>query len=265
MFSKYIRYMKALSWGFLEGLFPWIGIAVATSMIVDYTSFDIKLQEHEAVAASISSVLGLLNAFLVTTNIGIAGKISFQIRELQGCCVECALLCRTSFHGGFERTAAYEIIKCVLDAATDPASRAPKDLNKKIQNFISALIPASSKTHGLAPPTMVAIVKSVNNVSSQYGKLSTLRASSTPPAIETLVYTLGVMNLMLVLGSVRDVGLDISVMVAAFVASSSLGLLGISNVIKDPLDRLWLADAILEAVRTTDEETRCILTRSLHR
>ena len=252
-----MRYIKSVIWGLLEGLFPWAAVGVFVSIVVKTSGIEINIEGHEVVASSISSVLGLLNAFLVTTNISIAGKINEQVRELQGACTECALLHMTIFPKNDikNRTASSMIIK-VLSAASNTAG--DDDITQKIKDTMTQLIPTSQLVD-IAPPTAVAVVKSVNNVSSQYGKLVTLRAARTPPAIETLVYTLGVFNLIMVTSSISNVALDVSVLMSIFVVSSSLGLLGISNVVKDPLDRSWLSSSIVEDVSKTIKEINDIM------
>jgi hypothetical protein len=252
-----MRYIKSVLWGFLEGLFPWTVVGVLVSTVLKTNGIEINIEGHEVVATSISSVLGLLNAFLVTTNISIAGKINEQIRELQGACTECALLHMTIFSQGSPKSrSASDMIVNVLSAASNTAGDGY--ITNDIKATMSQLIPTSQLVD-IAPPTAVAVVKSVNNVSSQYGKLVTLRAARTPPAIETLVYTLGVFNLIMVTGSISNVTWGVSALISIFVVSSSLGLLGISNVVKDPLDRRWLSSSIVEDVSKTIEEIKDIM------
>ena len=241
----------------MEGLFPWAAVGVFVSIAVKTSGIEINIEGHEVVASSISSVLGLLNAFLVTTNISIAGKINEQVRELQGACTECALLHMSIFSQNTSQSeTASRMIIDVLSAASNTAG--DEDMTTRIKETIHQLIPTSQLSK-IAAPTAVAVVKSVNNVSSQYGKLVTLRAARTPPAIETLVYTLGVFNLIMVTSSISNVTLDVSVLMSIFVVSSSLGLLGISNVVKDPLDRSWLSSSIVEDVSKTKEEINAIM------
>lgn len=252
-----MRYIKSVIWGFLEGLFPWAAVSVFVSIVVKTSGIEINIEGHEVVASSISSVLGLLNAFLVTTNISIAGKINEQVRELQGACTECALLHRSIFSQNTPQIIpASNMIINVLSAASNTTG--DEQITRNIKETIGQLIPTSNLVD-IAPPTAVAVVKSINNVSSQYGKLVTLRAARTPPAIETLVYTLGVFNLIMVTSSIHNVTLDVSVLMSIFVVSSSLGLLGISNVVKDPLDRSWLSSSIVEDVSKTIKEINDIM------
>lgn len=255
MITAATRYVTALIWGFFEGLLPWVVVAVVMSQVIQATSWNISLVDHEGVVTSIASMLGLLNAFLVTTNINIAGRISDQVRVIQGTCTECALL---SFAVMQRNMHQMEPVKDVLLYTLGAVLSHDNDaqMNDRVTNAIAQFLPQTSSQLDIQPPTAIALVNSINTVSSEYGRLKTLRAARTPPAIETLVYFLGVLNLAVATSSMSNVDIGVTTLVATFVSASSLGLLGISNVIKDPLRRSWMSFDMVESVLATQKNIR---------
>lgn len=221
------------------GLSPWIFYSSMAALLVSRTGLNVTLPtENTEAMQQMTSIMGLLLAFLVTGNISISGQISAAVDNITGAATELAALTYTLLTDASCQNESDDIASFasdMLELAKMEKTKSGVTAGTASSRAFTAI--HSLKTRGkIEAPLVGVFVKATTGVNAAHGSLWTLRNSGAHPSIRITLFVIASLNIVINISALSIEDERSLVATSIFIACSSIGIFTTSLFIRDPLD-----------------------------
>ena len=257
-----VAFVLASAESLSKGMLLWtlVGVTVSYVTIVSQGDSAQTAFTNDTIISFTSGAVSLLVGFLVSNNINTALTITSIVADIQGMCMELASLSHALLGGEKgcrdEAKALEDMSIHVLQAVVENI----RDSNKLsvdaiiFQGFRSV---KKAKDAGAIEATLIGVFgRTLSSIATKYDRLYHLRNIGTPPAIRSIVYVLGVVNVVQHVQSTNGEDDAARVAIGTFVAIATIGVLATSAATRDPLDSVGLSGSLKKSVQSTIAEIR---------
>lgn len=243
--------------GLMRGLLPWalVGFGVSyVTVALQGIGSDAHFTDNTIISFT-SGAVSLLVGFLVSNNINTSLMITSTVAEIQGLCMELASLSHAFLSEKEEcsliaqklELTACEVLELILTNGEGPHVTSVD--TKIFEGFKSV---KTAKERNLIEAELCGIFsRTLSGITTKYDSLLYLRNIGTPPALRSIVYILGMFNVVQYVTRMSDKDDATRIAIGTFVASATVGVLATSDQ-RDPLDSYVLKrQRVSKSVRST--------------
>lgn len=248
--------------GLFKGVLLWTVVGIAVSYVTVALQGDAAQTAftNDTIISFTSGAVSLLVGFLVSNNINTALSITSIVADIQGACMQLVSLSHALLGNekGCRNEAkelenmSIQVLQAVIDNVRDSEKISVDE--SIFQGFRSV---KKAKDAGAIEATLIGVFgRTLSSIATKYDRLYHLRNIGTPPAIRSIVYVLGVVNVVQYVQSTNGEDDATRVAIGTFVAFATIGVLATSAATRDPLDSVRLSGSLKKSVEFTIQEIR---------
>ena len=260
-FRKLLNYIVVGVLAIFVGLAPWICLSSFIALLVSRNNLNVTLPtENSDAMQQMTSIMGLLLAFLVTGNISISGQIGAAVDNLTGAATELAALTYTLLTDAScqaESDAIATFAMDMLDLAKMEVTKSGETAGTAGRRAFMAIHDLKMKKK-IEPPLVGIFVKGVTGVNAAHGSLWTLRNSGAHPSIRITLFVIATVNIVINISSLAIEDERSLVATSIFIACSSVGIFTTSLFIRDPLDYAVLSSGLRKKLEDAKAEVEAL-------